>query len=147
MIPHCTHTLLVLCAAVTLSLLPRVGSTQDNYERKEHRSSTGMSERDQRSFESFLDAHDETAQELYRNPDLVKNDRFLKGHSALQNWLDDHQDAAEALRDDPRAIIWQERDTRGQRRSTEEREREERQPTTEETIRDLLRPGESAPGR
>jgi hypothetical protein len=98
-----------------------------------------MSERDQRSFESFLDAHDETAQELYRNPDLVKNERFLKGHSDLRNWLDDHSDAAEAIRDNPRAVIWHERGTSGQKRSTGEREREERKPTTGEVLHDLLK--------
>jgi hypothetical protein len=147
MIPHYTHTLLVLCAVVTLSLLPSVGSAQDDDDREERRSSTRMSEQDQRSFERFLNKHDETAQELYRDPDLVKNERFLKGHSELRDWLDNHREAAEAIEANPRAVIWRERDTRGQKRSTEEREREERQPTTGETLRDLLRPGEPAPGR
>jgi hypothetical protein len=132
------HTLLVLCSAVAI-LLPCVGSAQDDYERGERGPSARMSERDQRSFESFLDAHDETAQELYRSPDLVKNDRFLKGHSDLRNWLDDHPDAAEALRDNPRAVIWKERGTTGEKRSTGEREREERKPTTGEVIDDLLK--------
>jgi hypothetical protein len=123
MIPHYTHTLLVLCAAVTLSLLPCVGSTQDDYERKERRSSTRMSEQDQRSFERFLNEHDETAQELYRDPNLVKNERFLKGHSELRAWLDNHREAAEAIEANPRAVIWRERTTTG-------REREERRSTT-----------------
>jgi hypothetical protein len=123
MIPHYTHALLVLCSAVTLSLLPCVGSTQDDYERKERRSSTRMSEQDQRSFESFLNSHDETAQELYRDPDLVKNERFLKGHSELRDWLDNHREAAEAIEANPRAVIWRERTTTG-------REREERRSTT-----------------
>jgi hypothetical protein len=116
---------LVLCFTLTF-LLPSVGSAQDDYDREGRRSSTRMSERDQRSFERFLDSHDETAQELYRDPDLVKSERFLEGHSALRNWLEDHPDAAEALRDDPRAIIWRERTTTGRERE----EREERRPTT-----------------
>jgi hypothetical protein len=116
---------LIFCFTLTL-LLPSVGSAQDDYDREERRSSTRMSERDQRSFERFLDSHDETAQELYRNPDLVKNERFLEGHSALRNWLEDHPDAAEALEDNPRAIIWRERTTTGRERE----EREERRPTT-----------------
>jgi hypothetical protein len=113
---------LILGFAVTL-LFPSVGNAQDDYDREERRSSTRMSEQDQRSFERFLDSHDETAQELYRNPDLVKNERFLKGHPELRDWLDGHQDAAEALQDNPRAIIWRERTTTG-------REREERPSTT-----------------
>jgi hypothetical protein len=144
-------TLLALCSAIAL-LLPCVGSAQDDYERRERRPSTRgdtereerspsarLSERDQRSFESFLNSHDETAQELYRDPHLVNNDRFLRGHSALRDWLDEHPDAAKALRNNPRTVIWQERGTRGQERSTGEREREERRPTTGETLRDLLK--------
>jgi hypothetical protein len=85
---------------------------------------------------------------LYRNPDLVKNERFLKGHSALSDWLDDHRDAAAIIEANPRAVIWRERSTRERERSTGEererssgeREREERQPTTGETLRDLLTP-------
>jgi hypothetical protein len=124
MIPLYKQSLLALCSAVTLFLLPGVGSARDDYDREGRRSTSArMSERDQRSFESFLNEHDETAQELYRDPELVNNDRFLRGHSALRDWLEDHPDAVEALRDNPRAIIWRER-------STGEREREERRPST-----------------
>lgn len=154
-----THSLLALCSAATILLFPSVGSTQGDYERRERRpstrddyereersSSTRMSERDQRSFETFLNSHDETAQELYRDPELINNERFLRGHAALRDWLDEHQKAAEVIQANPRATIWRERSTRGQERSTGERERstreqerEERRPTTGETIRDLLK--------
>jgi hypothetical protein len=113
---------LVLCFTLTL-LLPSVGSAQDDDDREERRSSTRMSEQDQRSFERFLNEHDETAQELYRDPDLVKNERFLKGHSELRDWLDNHREAAEAIEANPRAVIWRERTTTG-------REREEGRSTT-----------------
>jgi hypothetical protein len=147
-----THSLLALCSAATILLFPSIGSTQGDYERRERRpstrddyereergSSTRMSERDQRSFESFLNSHDETAQELYRDPELINNERFLRGHTALRNWLDEHPKAAEAIQTNPRATIWRERSTRERERGTREREREERQPTTGETIRDLLK--------
>jgi hypothetical protein len=146
------HSLLALYTAAALFLLPCAGSAQDDYERRERRpstqgdsereerrSSTRMSEQDQRSFESFLDSHDETAQELYRDPELINNERFLRGHAALRSWLDNHPDAADAIQANPRAVIWQKRGTRGQERSTGEREREERRPTTGETLRDLLK--------
>jgi hypothetical protein len=113
---------LVLCFVVTL-LFPYIGRAQDDYDREERRSSTRLSERDQRSFERFLNEHDETAQELYRDPDLVKNERFLKGHPELRSWLDEHRDAAEVIEANPRAVIWRERTTTGQ-------EREERPSTT-----------------
>jgi hypothetical protein len=125
---------LVLCFVVTL-LFPYIGSAQDDYDREGRRSSTRMSEQDQRSFERFLNEHDETAQELYRDPDLVKNERFLKGHSELRDWLDNHRDAAAALEANPRAVIWRERTTTG-------REREEGRSTTarisEQDLRGLL---------
>lgn len=113
---------LVLCFVVIL-LFPSMGSAQDDYDREGRRSSPRMSEQDQRSFERFLNEHDETAQELYRDPDLVKNERFLKGHSELRDWLDNHRDAAEAMEANPRAVIWRERTTTG-------REREEGRSTT-----------------
>jgi hypothetical protein len=113
---------LVLCFVVAL-LFPYIGSAQDDSAREERRSSTRMSERDQSSFERFLNEHDETAQELYRDPDLVKNERFLKGHSELRDWLDNHRDAAAAIEANPRAVIWRERTTTG-------REREEGRSTT-----------------
>jgi hypothetical protein len=106
---------LVLCFVVAL-LFPYIGSAQDDSAREERRSSTRMSERDQSSFERFLNEHDETAQELYRDPDLVKNERFLKGHSALRNWLDEHREAAEVIEANPRAVIWRERTTTGRER-------------------------------
>jgi hypothetical protein len=108
-----------------------MGRAQDDYDRQERRTSPRLSERDQSSFERFLDEHDETAQELYRDPDLVKNERFLKGHSELRDWLDNHQEAAEALEANPRAVIWRERPTTG-------REREEgRSPTARISEQDL----------
>jgi hypothetical protein len=147
MAPLHKHGPLVLCFVVTL-LFPSVGSAQGDYDREERRSNTRLSERDQRSFERFLDSHDDTARELYRNPDLVKNDRFLEGHPDLREWLDDHQDAAEILEANPRAVIWRERGstrerergTRERERSTGEREREERRPTPGETLDNLMRP-------
>jgi hypothetical protein len=60
-----------------------------------------MSQRDWRSFQDYLDSHDETAQQLYRNPELLKDHRFLRNHEALNDWLEAHPDATEALQEDP----------------------------------------------
>jgi hypothetical protein len=107
----------LLGALPVLSLLtcPLAGMARDEYSygREEGRADARLSARDQSSFEAFLDSHDETAQELYRNPELISNERFLKGHAALRNWLDDHPDAAAAIQADPRAALWHERGTEG----------------------------------
>jgi hypothetical protein len=121
---HLTKTLLAVLPLAGVLVVPLTVTARDDqqYEREERRTSTRMSDRDLRSFEAFLDAHDDTAQELYRDPELIKNERFLRGHSALRDWLDDHREAAQAIEADPRAVIWQERTATG-------REREEGRPT------------------
>jgi len=70
---------------------------------------TRMRERDLRSFENFLDANPETAQRLYENPDLIKNRQFVRNHEELDNWLDNHREAAEVLRANPHKFVWRER--------------------------------------
>jgi dsDNA-binding SOS-regulon protein len=75
------------------------------------RSRAYMSEQDLRSFERYLDTHDETARTLYQNPDLINDRQFVRDHDALQDWLENHQEAARALRADPDRYLWRERST------------------------------------
>jgi len=98
-----------LAAMLSLSLLVSTAAADRDYEREGRRSGPRVSERDLRSFDAFLDSHWETADELYRDPELVNNDRFLRGHSDLRDWLDNHQEAAQAIQADPRGAIWHER--------------------------------------
>ena len=70
-----------------------------------------MSEQDLRSFERYLDTHDETARTLYQNPDLINDRQFVRDHDALQDWMENHQDAARALRADPDQYLWRQRST------------------------------------
>ena len=85
--------------------------------RETNSSSTGrqahayMSEQDLRSFERYLDTHDETARTLYQNPDLINDRQFVRDHDALQDWMENHQDAARALRADPDQYLWRQRST------------------------------------
>jgi hypothetical protein len=106
---HPLSAVFSLAVMLSLSLLVSTAAADRDYEREGRRSSTRVSERDLRSFDTFLDAHGETAQELYRDPELITNDRFLRGHSDLRNWLEDHQEAAQAIQVDPRGAIWHER--------------------------------------
>jgi ABC-type nitrate/sulfonate/bicarbonate transport system substrate-binding protein len=70
-----------------------------------------MSEQDLRSFERYLDTHDETARILYQNPDLINDRQFVRDHDALQDWMENHPDAARALRADPDQYLWRQRST------------------------------------
>ena len=98
-----------LAGVFSFVLMVSTAVADRDYEREGRRSGSRVSERDLRSFDTFLDAHWETADELYRDPELVNNDRFLRGHSDLRDWLDNHQDAAQAIQADPRGAIWHER--------------------------------------
>jgi len=70
-----------------------------------------MSEADLRSFERYLDMHDETARTLYQNPDLINDRKFVRDHDALQGWLENHPEAAGAIRADPDQYLWRQRST------------------------------------
>jgi hypothetical protein len=68
-----------------------------------------ISAADLRSFERYLDTHGDTAQELYRDPDLLNDRAFVRDHPALRNWLDEHPEAARELRANPQAVLWRAR--------------------------------------
>jgi hypothetical protein len=84
---------------------------EDRYGREQPTGSARMSERDLRSFEHYLDTHDETARTLYENPELINDRRFVRTHDALNDWLTKHPDAAEALHANPDQYLWRERRT------------------------------------
>ncbi len=83
----------------------------DRYGRSQSATPARMSEQDLRSFERYLDTHDETAQLLYQTPDLINNRRFVRQHAALQDWMRNHPNAAEAVQANPDRYLWRERST------------------------------------
>ncbi len=98
--PHVTSALFVaLPLAGSLCLVPVVSADRDDSRRSY--SEDQISSRDLRSFQQYLDAHEETARVLYQNPDLINDRQFVREHDALKAWLTDHPDAAAALRADP----------------------------------------------
>jgi hypothetical protein len=115
---HPLSVVVVLAGVLSLPLMVSVAAAERDYEHEGRRSSARVNQRDLRSFDAFLDSHWDTAQELYSDPELINNDRFLRGHRDLRDWLEDHQEAAQAIQADPRAAIWQ-------KRSAERGDREE----------------------
>src|SRR5262245_12625586 len=98
--PNLTSALFVaLPLAGSLCLVPVVSADRD-YSRGSY-SEDQVSSRDLRSFERYLDTHDETARALYQNPNLINDRQFVRNHDSLNDWLDGHPDAAAALRADP----------------------------------------------
>jgi hypothetical protein len=55
-------------------------------------------------FDQFLDNHRETAEQLRRDPALVDNPQFVKGHPELQAYLQDHPGIREELEQNPNLL-------------------------------------------
>jgi hypothetical protein len=62
-----------------------------------------LSERQRRSWDTFLDAHRDIARDLARTPDLLNDARYVRDHEALDDWLRNHREAADILTANPRA--------------------------------------------
>src|SRR5262245_16485168 len=96
----------VLPFAGTLCVAPVVSA--DHSEWQSDRYESRMSSQDLRSFDNYLNSHEETAQQLYKNPELLRDRRFVRNHEGLNDWLDSHPDAAEALQANPHKYLWRE---------------------------------------
>jgi phage-related protein len=59
-------------------------------------------------FDQFLDSHREIAEQVRQNPSLVNNDEFVKGHPALQTFMQQHPAVREELKENPNAFMHQE---------------------------------------
>jgi hypothetical protein len=64
-----------------------------------------MSTQDQRSFERYLEANSQTARQLYQEPELIRDREFVRDHESLDEWLDSHANAAEALQANPHKYL------------------------------------------
>jgi phage-related protein len=60
------------------------------------------------SFDRFLDGHREIAEQLHKDPSLVKNSQFVQNHPALQTYLQQHPGVREELTENPSAFLRQE---------------------------------------
>jgi hypothetical protein len=102
-----------ILSLVGLLALPPLATARDKHwgqhEGREHRFRAELSARDRRGFESYLDAHWETAQILYQQPELINNRRFLRNHRALRDWLAGHTRAARIIQANPRQVLWGQR--------------------------------------
>jgi hypothetical protein len=111
---HAKTVFLGILSLAGLLALPPLAAARDNdrpqHEKvAEHRSGAELRTRDRRSFEAYLDAHWETAQLLYQQPELINDRQFLRDHRALEDWLADHTEAARVIRANPRQVLWEQR--------------------------------------
>jgi hypothetical protein len=117
-----THEKISLAIALLFVGLLSTGSVVSADDR-DRRSEQRMSSRDQRSFENYLDSNWRVAQQLYQNPELIRDRQFVREEESLDEWLDSHPDAADALEANPHKYIWSER---GRQKSTGQQPTERR---------------------
>ena len=65
----------------------------------------------------FLDSHPETAEQLQKDPSLIRNKEFVESHPALQEFLQGHPGIREEFTENPNAFMQREQrfDQREQR--------------------------------
>lgn len=88
----------VLCLAPVVSAQYEDRYTSRTYDQQDE---PRMSKRDQRSFERYLEANTQIARQLSRDPELIRDREFRRDNESLDEWLDNHADAEEALRANP----------------------------------------------
>lgn len=104
----------VLCLASVVSAQYEDRYTSRTYDQQDE---PRMSKRDQRSFERYLEANTQIARQLSRDPELISDREFRRDNESLDEWLDNHADAEEALRANPHKYLGSNR----ARQSSEER--------------------------
>ena len=57
------------------------------------------------AFDRFLDSHPEVAEQLRKDPALIKNDEFRENHPALQEFLQQHPGIREEFAENPNAFM------------------------------------------
>jgi len=102
---------IALSLAGALYLAPVVSADYDR------RDESRMSTSDQRSFERYLDSNSRVARQLYQDPELIRDRQFVRDNESLDNWLDNHPDAEEALQANPHKYL---RDDRASRASDDQ---------------------------
>lgn len=98
---------------------PAVSTARDTYDsEQEYRTRPRIAEADRRSFEEYLDSHWQIAEQLYENPDLINDSTFVRKNLSLRRWLVTHPAAARIIRADPHAVLWRDREDRGDEAET-----------------------------
>jgi hypothetical protein len=93
----------LLVVALSLAGTLYTGSVVSaDYDRRDE---SRMSTRDQRSFERYLDSNSRVARQLYQDPELIRDRQFVRDHESLDNWLDNHPEAQEALQANPHKYL------------------------------------------
>jgi hypothetical protein len=79
-----------------------------DFDRPEDRRDNGTRVGELASFDRFMDGHPEIAEQLRRDPSLVKNQQFVQTHPALQDYLQQHPGVQQEISENPDRFMRQE---------------------------------------
>jgi hypothetical protein len=81
---------------------------ENRFDRPDYTRDRDTTRREVANFDQFLDSHRETAEQLRKDPSLVNNEQFVKSHSDLQAYLQQHPEVREEIKENPNAFMHQE---------------------------------------
>jgi hypothetical protein len=85
---------------------PNAFMRQENrFDRHEDARDSGATREHLANFGEFLGGHSSIAQQVSKDPSLVKNDVYVKNHPELQEYLNTHPDVREEMKQDPQSFI------------------------------------------
>jgi hypothetical protein len=96
--------LLALALAMTLSLGPAASAQTSMSPRND----SDLTRGELASFDRFMDGHPEIAEQLRKDPSLVKNKEFVETHPALQEYMQQHPEVGEEISENPSGFMHQE---------------------------------------
>src|SRR5260370_1355329 len=79
-----------------------------DFDRPEGRGDNDTTRGELASFDRFMDSHPEIAEQLRRDPSLVKNEDFVRNHRDLQEDLQQHPGTREEISENPDRLMRQE---------------------------------------
>jgi len=101
------HTGLALqlsLATLALGALISVATAQSQPAPPQYRDSD-LTRQQLAGFDQFLDTHPELAEQLRKDPSLVRNEEFVQNHPYLQRYLQDHPELREEFKENPSAFM------------------------------------------
>ena len=81
---------------------------EQRFDRREDRRDNDTTRGELESFDRFADSHPEIAEQLRRDPSLVKNEEFVEKHPALQEYMQQHPAVREEITENPNSFMRQE---------------------------------------
>jgi len=94
----------LLMLAMTLSLGPAAAAQTSRSQGNDSDVTRG----ELGSFDRFMDSHPEIAEQLRKDPSLVKNKEFVANHPALGEYIEQHPEVREEISEDPNRFLRQE---------------------------------------